>query len=73
MYAVRENIETSENIENMEKSAKMKKKLLRAGKGKGNSFSANLTCLNFEIFWGGGGSMTPNPPKAFWTCSKFLH
>ena len=39
-----------ENLDNMEKSGEWKKTLLESGKSKGNSFPANLRCLNFERF-----------------------
>ena len=58
-YAVRENME---NIVNMEKSWKNGKNLPRSRKSQGNSFSANLRCLNFEVFW---ASMPPDPLKVF--------
>ena len=44
VYAVRENME---NIENLEKLGR-NKKMLR--KSRENSFAANLSCLNFEMF-----------------------
>ena len=56
MYAVRG---VMENIESMEKSGENEKNC----SGQGNSLSANLKCLNFEIFW-------RHAPKGFTTCSK---
>ena len=43
----------------MEKSGNNFLKLLKSGRGQGNSFSANLRCLNFEMF----GKAHPRPPK----------
>ena len=55
----------SKNIEDMEKSGEIGKKCPSPG----NSFSANLRCLDFKIFW---GSMHPKPVTSFQTCGKNL-
>ena len=44
----------------MEKSGNHFFKLLKSGRGLENSFSANLRCLNFEMF---GKAHPPDPPK----------
>ena len=39
-------------------------KFLKSGRGIVNSFSANLRCLNFEMFW----ESTSPPKKNSWAC-----
>ena len=48
VYVVGENMEI---LKVMEKSENNFFKLLKTGRGLGNSFSASLKCLNFEMFW----------------------
>ena len=56
-------MENNENIENIVRSGKNDKKMLRLEKSQGDSFSANTRCLNFEFF--SGGEHAPRPPKVF--------
>ena len=57
VYVVRENIEI---LKLWKSQGIIFFKLLKSGRGLGNSFSANLRCLNFEMF---GKANPPDPLK----------